>query len=86
MPHIYCLLRALRTLVETFSDWTDDDWQDPENLFALWDLSGHLTGAPGQALWARGTHDVNEMPKIGLLAPQFLQSAIDQPPDSTRNG
>ena len=58
-----------------FSDWTDADWHDPENLSALWDLSGHLTGPPGQVLWTRGTHDINEMPKVGLPAPEFLEAA-----------
>jgi hypothetical protein len=35
--------------------------------------SGHLTGTLGQVLWTRGTLDINEMPKIGLAAPEFLE-------------
>jgi len=53
----------------------DADWHDPENLSALWDLSGHLTGKAGQVLWARGTHYIHEMPKSGLPAPEFFDSA-----------
>ena len=57
-----------------FSDWIDADWHDPENLSALWDLSGHLTGTPGQVPWPRGTHHINEMPKVGLPSPEFLDA------------
>lgn len=72
VPHIYCLLPRFELWSKRFRDWTDADWRDPENLSALWDLSGHLTGTPGQVLWARGAHDINVMPRIGLPAPQFL--------------
>jgi len=74
-PHIYCLLPRFELWSKRFSDWTDDDWNHPENLSALWDLSGHLTGTPGQVLWTRGTHDINEMPKTGLPAPEFVETA-----------
>jgi hypothetical protein len=40
----------------------------------LWDLSGHLTGTPGQVLWARGTHYIDDMTKVGLPAPEFLEA------------
>ena len=73
VPHIYCLLARFELWSKRFSDWTDADWHDPENLAALWDLSGHLTGTPGQVLWARGTHDIGKMPEEGLPAPQFLK-------------
>jgi hypothetical protein len=75
VPHIYCLLPRFELWSKRFSDWTDADWHDPENLSALWDLSGQLTGTAGQVLWARGTHDINEMPKVGLPAPAFLEAA-----------
>jgi hypothetical protein len=75
VPRIYCLLPRFELWSKRFSDWNDADWHDPENLSALWDLSGHLTGTAGQVLWARGTHDILEMPKIGLPAPEFLESA-----------
>lgn len=29
----------------------------------------------GQVLWARGTHDIHEIPKIGLAAPEFLEAS-----------
>ena len=74
MPHIYCLLPRFELWSKRFSDWTDADWHDPENLSALWDLSGHLTGTPGQVLWARGTHDISEMSQLGLPAPEFLDA------------
>ena len=74
VPHIYCLLPRFELWSKRFRDWTDADWHDPENLSALWDLSGHLTGTPGQVLWTRGTHDINEMPNIGLPAPEFLEA------------
>ena len=73
MPHIYCLLPRFELWSKRFSDCTDDAWHDPENLSARWDLSGHLTGQAGQVLWTRGTHDINEMPQIGLLAPEILE-------------
>lgn len=73
VPHIYCLLPRFELWSKRFSDWTDADWHDPENLSALWDLSGHLTGTPGRVLWARGTHNINEIPKFGLPAPDFLE-------------
>ncbi len=38
-------------------------------------LSGQFTGIPGQVLWALGTHHINQMPTIGLPAPEFLESA-----------
>lgn len=75
VPQVFCLLPRFELWSKRFSDWTDADWHDPENLSALWDLSGHLTGTAGQVLWARGTHDVKEMPKIGLPAPEFLKTA-----------
>ena len=74
VPHIYCLLPRFELWSKRFSDWTDEDWNDPENLSALWDLSGQLTGTAGQVLWARGTHDIQEMPKRGLPAPEFLKN------------
>jgi hypothetical protein len=74
VPHIYCLLPRFELWSKRFSDWTDDDWNHRENLSALWDLSGHLTGIPGQVLWTRGTHYINEVPKVGLPAPQFLDA------------
>lgn len=33
-----------------------------------------LTGTAVQVLWTRGTRDINEMPKIGLPAPEFLEA------------
>jgi hypothetical protein len=48
--HIYCLLPRFELWSERFSDWTDADWHDPENLSALWGLSGHFTGEAGQVL------------------------------------
>lgn len=75
VPHNYCRLPHLELWSKRFDDWTDADWNDPENLSALWDLSGHLTGKAGQVLWARGTHHINEMPRIGLPAPEFLKAA-----------
>ena len=74
VPHIYCLLPGFELWSKRFDDWTDADWHDPENLSALWDLSGQLTGKAGQVLWARGTHDIHDMPKIGLQAPEFLDA------------
>lgn len=73
VPHIYSLLPRFELSSKRFTDWTDGDWNDRENLSAVWDLSGELTGKAGQVLWARGSHDINDMPRIGLTAPEFLQ-------------
>ncbi len=72
VPHIYCLLPRFELWSKRFSDWTAEDWNHSENLSALWDISGNLTGVPGQILWARGAHDISEMPKIGVPAPRFV--------------
>ena len=74
VPHIYCLLPRFELWSKRFSDWNDDDWNHPENLSALWDLSGRLTGKPGQVLWARGAHDIDTVSRIGRPAPEFLES------------
>jgi hypothetical protein len=74
VPHIYCLLPRFELWSKRFSDWTDANWHDPENLSALWDLSGRLTGTAGQVLWARGTRYIDDMTKVGLPAPEFLEA------------
>jgi hypothetical protein len=73
VPHIYCLLPCFDLWSKCFSDWTDADWHNPENHSALWDLSGRLTGEPGQVFWAHGCHHIDEMPKVGLPAAEFLE-------------
>ena len=70
MPHIYYLLSRFELWSKRFRDWTDADWHAPENLFALWDLTGNAA----EVLWTRGTHDIKEVPNIGLPAPGFLEA------------
>ncbi len=36
---------------------------------ALWDLSGYLTGVPGQLLWTRSAHDITEI--CGVVGEQL---------------
>jgi hypothetical protein len=74
VPHIYCLLPRLELWSRRFSEWSAEDWHDRENLSALWDLAGELTGAAGQVLWARGIHHIDDMAKIGVPAPRFLDT------------
>lgn len=73
VPHIYCLLPRFELWSRRFDEWTKEDWDHPENLSALWDLSGERTGTAGQVLWTRGTHELGEVPEIGLPAAEFLK-------------
>lgn len=62
-----------------------------QHLSTLWDLSGQLAGTrtdgkPGPFLWTRSTHDINDLPKIGLDAPEFLKTANKFSPRETRKG
>ena len=37
---IYCLLPRFKLWSNLFNNCIDDDWHDPKNLSALWDLTG----------------------------------------------
>ena len=57
------------------SDWTSADWHDRENLSALWDLSGHLTGTLGQVLWTRGTEPCDVKPPFDRFQSVIVENA-----------
>ena len=74
VARVYCLIPRFELWSKRFSDWVERDWNDAENLSALWDLSGDLTGKPGQVLWARGARFIKEIAEVGLPAPEFLRA------------
>jgi len=74
VPRIYCLLPRFALWSKRFDEWTEEDWNHTENVSALWDLSGNFSGTPGQVLWSRGVHDIDEMRHIGVEAQLFLKT------------
>lgn len=74
VSHIWCLIPRFELWSKSFADWTEYDWNDPENLSALWDLSGEFSGTRGKILWTRGAHNIDQVAKIGLVAPDFLKA------------
>ena len=65
VDRLFALLPRIELWSKPFAEWSDDDWQTC-GYSALWDVT------TGRVLWAKGAHEVAEMPEVGKPFDEFF--------------